>query len=177
MRTGMILMSMLVALWTTAAGAGAPDIVLRDLDGKPRNVNEFIGKGKWTAVVVWAHDCHICEREIHEMSALHTARHNKDAIVLGVSIDGQDKAKRARDFVIRKKLPFTNLIAEPEQEVLAKFGAGQFIGTPTYYIYEPEGEIVGQNIGPITREEVESFIVTYKKPEGQPSSPAGPGKK
>lgn len=172
-RTGVILMLAVASLWTIVASAGAPDIGLHDLDGKPRNVNEFIGKGKWTVVAVWAHDCHICEREIHEMSALHTARRDKDAIVLGVSIDGMNKAKKAREFVTRHKLPFVNLIAEPDQEVLEKFGGGQFVGTPTYYIYEPQGEIVGQNIGPVTREEVESFISSYDKP----SPPADAGKK
>jgi len=47
--------------------------------------------------------------------------------------------------------------------VLMKFGAGKFVGTPTYYIYDPKGEIVGQNIGPLTRAEVEEFITSFGK--------------
>jgi hypothetical protein len=53
-----------------------------------------------------------------------------------------------------------NLITEPSQEVMVKFGAGEFVGTPTYYIYNPKGEIVGQNIGPVSRKEVEAFIAS-----------------
>src|SRR4030067_22256 len=71
--------------------------------------------------------------------------------------------KEARTFVKRHKLPFVNLITEPSQEVMMKFGAGKFIGTPTYYIYDPKGEIVGQNIGPLTRTEVEEFITSFEK--------------
>jgi hypothetical protein len=44
---------------------------------------------------------------------------------------------------------------------MMKFGAGKFVGTPTYYIYDPKGEIVGQNIGPLTRAEVEEFIASF----------------
>jgi peroxiredoxin len=147
-----------------AVALAAPDIPMRDLDGKPRNVNEFIGQGKWTVVVAWAHDCHICGREIHEMSDFHAAHRDKDAQVLGVSIDGFGQAREARQFVTRYKLPFVNLIAEPSQEVMMKFGAGRFVGTPTYYVYNPQGEIVGQNVGPVTREEVETFLAAPDKP-------------
>lgn len=138
--------------------AAAPDIALRDLDGKPRNVNEIIGHGRWVVVAVWSHDCHICAKDIHEMSEFHRAHQGGNAEVLGVTIDGMDKIKLAREFVAKQKLPFLNLVAEPRQDVLTRFGAGRFVGTPTYYVYSPQGEIVGQNIGPLTREEVEAFL-------------------
>lgn len=144
--------------------AAAPDIVLHDLDGKPRNVNEIIGRGRWVVVVVWAHDCRICAQEIHEMSEFHRAHQGGDAGVLGVSIDGVSQIKLAREFVAKQKLPFLNLVAEPRQDVMTRFGAGRFIGTPTYYIYSPQGEIVGQNVGPLTRVEVESFLAAPDQP-------------
>ncbi len=151
---------LLGALMTAAAWADAPSIPLQDLEGRQRNVNEFIGHGKWTIVVVWAHDCGICSREIGGMTAFHAAHHDKDAIVLGVTLDGAKRLKEARAFVKRHKLPFVNLITEPSQEVMVKFGAGKFVGTPTYYIYNPKGVIVGQNIGPLSRQEVEAFIAS-----------------
>jgi len=158
-----ILAAFLGALMALSAWAGAPSIPLHDLDGRARNVNEFIGHAKWTIVVAWAHDCHFCERGIDEMAAFHTAHHDKDAMVLGVTLDGAEHLKEARAFVKRHKLPFVNLITEPSQEVMMKFGAGNFVGTPTYYVYDPKGEIVGQNIGPLTRAEVEEFITSFDK--------------
>ncbi len=149
------LLGMLLAVATLAQ---APDILLHDLEGRPRNVNEFVGHGQWTVVAVWAHDCHICEKEIHEMAAFHHAHQANDAIVLGVSLDGVARMKEARDFVRRNRLPFVNLISEPRHETMLKFGAGRFIGTPTFYIYTPQGEIVGQNIGPVTAREIEDFM-------------------
>jgi peroxiredoxin len=156
-----ILAVLLGMCMTGIAWAGAPSIALQDLDGRKRNVNEFIGHAKWVIVVTWAHDCHICDREIDEMAAFHAAHHEKQAMVLGVTLDGAEHLKEARAFVKRHKLPFVNLITEPSQEVMMKFGAGKFVGTPTYYIYDPKGEIVGQNIGPLTRAEVEEFIASF----------------
>lgn len=149
------------SLLATACLAQTPNIELRDLDGRTRNVNTYIGHGQWVVVVAWAHDCAICEGEIHEMSAFHAAHRKRDAIVLGVSIDGFKEVQAAREFVARNRLPFVNLIAEPRHDVMEKFGAGRFVGTPTYYIYNPQGEIAGQNIGPLTRVEVENFLASF----------------
>ena len=157
-------LAVLLGMCTPAiAMAGAPNIPLEDLEGRARNVNEFIGNAKWTVVVTWSHDCSICDREIGEMAAFHGAHHEQQAVVLGVTLDGAEHLKEARAFVKRHKLPFVNLITEPSQEVMMKFGAGKFVGTPTYYIYDPKGEIVGQNIGPLTRAEVEELIASFDK--------------
>lgn len=163
MTTRQILAGLLGMLMTALAWAGAPSIVMQDLEGRERNVNEYIGHGQWTVVVAWSHDCRICDREIGEMTSFHAARHDKDARVLGITLDGAEHLKEARAFVKRHKLPFVNLVTEPSQETMMKFGAGKFVGTPTYYIYDPQGEIVGQNIGPLTRVEVEEFIASYNK--------------
>ena len=64
-----ILAVLLGLCMTGIAWAGAPSIALQDLDGRARNVNEFIGHAKWVVVVTWSHDCRICDREIDEMAA------------------------------------------------------------------------------------------------------------
>jgi peroxiredoxin len=163
-RCGVRRTSLLVGLFSVliagAAWAESPSIELRGFDARAHNVNEYIGHGKWVVVVTWAHDCRICDEEIHHMAEFYQAHKDRDATVLGVSIDGYKQVALARAFVERHKLPFPNLIAEPSQEVMMKFGAGEFVGTPTYYIYNPQGRIVGRNIGPITRKEVEDFLVS-----------------
>jgi peroxiredoxin len=154
------IVAVLLAAATAAAHAAAPDIALPDLDGRARNVNEFVGRGQWAVVVLWAHDCSVCAREIHEVADFHRAHAADGVRVLGVSIDGRAQRKQAQAFARTHKLPFVNLLAEPDREVLLAFGAGRFVGTPTYYIYNPSGEIVGENIGPVTRAELESFIAS-----------------
>ena len=145
----------------STAQAAVPDIALQDLDGKPRNVNEFIGQGKWVIVVFWMHDCKICAGEIHHMSTFHQAHKNKDAIVLGVTIDGQAYREQARQFVAKHKLPFANLLTEPDTEAILKFGGGRFVGTPTHYFFDPIGRIVGRKIGPLSSADLEAFIEAF----------------
>ena len=148
------LLLMMAPMWAAAA---SPDIVLKGLDGVARNVNEFIGKGQWTVVAIWHSDCPICRRDIHEMAFFHDAHKKaKDAIVLGVSVDGFANKAKAQRFVDEHNLDFTNLIAEPEQ--IARFGAGRFVGTPTFYIYSPQGELAAKQVGPIGQEDIEQFI-------------------
>lgn len=138
-----------------ALSAG-PDVRLKDLQGQERNASEFIGKGKWTVVALWAHDCLICNQEIHHMVFFHDAHHQKDAIVLGVSIDGAANRSKAQQFIDRHSLNFPNLLAE--REAITRFGAGRLVGTPTYYIYSPEGTLVTRKLGAMTQEEVEGII-------------------
>lgn len=145
------------------AVSAAPDLVLKDFNGNDQNISSYIGKGKWTVVAVWAHNCHVCNNEIHHMTFFHDAHKDKDATVLGVTVDGWSKREKAQVFVDTHALNFPNLIAEPRQDVLAKFGGGDFYGTPTFYVYSPEGELMARQIGPITQEDLEKFISSAKQ--------------
>ena len=153
----------MACLFVMMHAQASPSIELRDFEGKSRNVSEVIGQGKWTIVVLWAHDCGICAREIHHMSTFHEKHREQDAVVLGVSLDGQEYVEQARQFVSRHKLPFLNLLAEPDEGVIMQFGGGRFVGTPTHYFYDPSGRIVGRKIGPLKGEDVEDFIKAFNE--------------
>jgi len=149
---------LVLPLLLQTAWAGVPDITLRDLDGKSRQLHEFVGNGKWTVVAIWAHDCHVCNAEIHNMEFFHNDHVQRDAQVLGVSIDGWTGVEQARTFIERHELGFPNLLIEPSMAELAKFGGGPFIGTPTFYVYDPGGEIVARQVGPLPLDVLEDFI-------------------
>ena len=78
--------------------------------------------------------------------------------MLGVSLDGWEGREQAREFVKRHDLTFPNLLIEPDMAELMKFGGGPFVGTPTFYIYNPQGEIVARQIGPLPLDVLEDFI-------------------
>jgi len=149
----MFLLLWLVPLLAAAAG---PQIVLRDFDGQPRDVGEYIGRGKWTVVAVWSADCPICKREIHHMTFFHDEHKNKDAVVLGVSVDGYANRGKAQGFIDDHALNFPNLIGTREDA--GRFGGGPFIGTPTYYIFSPEGRYQAKRVGAASQEEIEGII-------------------
>ena len=143
------------------ATAAAPNVVLKDVDGKSHRVDQYIGKGKWVVVVVWAHNCPICNREIDQMAFFHAANRKKNAIVLGLSIDGWSRREKARAFIDRHALNFPNLLVDIST-VVDHFGDGDFLGTPTYYIFDPKGNMVKEVVGPMSQEYAENFIKNYK---------------
>ncbi|HEY9098741.1 MAG TPA: TlpA disulfide reductase family protein [Thiobacillus sp.] len=155
------ILGLVMALSMQVAYAAAPNIPLHDLDGQPRNVNEFIGQGKWVIVVFWMHDCRICAEEIHHLGAFHTAHQAKDATVLGISIDGVAFSGEARKFAATHQLPFPSLLTEPDFEAIRVFGGGKLVGTPTHYFYDPTGRIVARKIGPISGADIQDFIAAF----------------
>lgn len=155
------------------AASAAPDLVLKDFNGNARNVSDYIGKGKWTVVVVWAHNCPTCNNEIHHMTFFHDAHKDTDATVLGVTVDGWSKRDKAAVFVETHALNFPNLIAEPRQDVMIKFGGGEFYATPTFYIYSPKGKFMARQVGPLSQEDVEGFINSAKQASSKDSGGEG----
>lgn len=141
--------------------AAGPDVRLKDMDGKDRNVNEFIGQGKWTIVAIWSADCPICRRDIYHMTFFHDEHRKTDATVLGLSIDGQAGRDKARAFINDQSLNFPNLLGEPDDP--GRLSGAMFIGTPTYYFFSPEGKFMTQRIGPVTQQQAEEVIRGLKK--------------
>lgn len=90
------------------------------------------------------------------MASFYAAHKDTDATVLGVSIDGRDRKQQALGFVQGHKLAFPNLLAELPQ--MQKFGGGPVMGTPTYFIYSPQGKLLAAQAGPITQEHAEKYI-------------------
>lgn len=143
------------------AFAAGPDVRLKDVDGKEHNVNEFIGQGKWTVVAVWSADCPICRRDIYHMTFFYDEHRNKDATVLGLSVDGYANRAKARGFIEEQSLNFPNLIGEPEDA--KRIGNTAFIGTPTYYFFSPEGKFMTQRIGPVSQQQAEEILRDLEK--------------
>lgn len=147
-----------LSFFTTMAFAAAPDITVRDVDGKFHNVNQYIGKGKWTVVIFWAYNCHICNEEMPQMTFFHDDHADKDATILGISMDGFERVKKSREFIDVHELNFPNFLIKLEESEFLKFGGGRFVGTPTFLLYNPAGELLAKNIGAVSPEELEKFI-------------------
>lgn len=140
--------------------ATANEMVLQDFSGAFKSLSDYTGKGKWTIVMLWASDCMVCNKEVHQYIAFHNKHKDSDATVLGISLDGNSKKKDAQDFLDRHKVTFPSLIGEP---VFVATGFGnitgeEFRGTPTFLIYGPDGTIQAQQAGAVPTDLIESFI-------------------
>jgi len=133
---------------------------LTDFNGKAQTLESVTGKGKWSIVMFWAHDCHVCNKEAHSYVDFHQKHNQTDAEVIGVSLDGKTNKKQAVEFVKRHKLNFTNLIGEPDDVagIFEDLTGADWVGTPTFLIYNPKGEIRAQQVGAVPVDLIESFI-------------------
>jgi peroxiredoxin len=154
----LVVASLMVPALVLAAG---PDIKLQDIEGRERNVNEYIGQGKWTVVAVWSADCPICRRDIHHMTFFHDEHRKENATVLGLSVDGFGNRAKARGFIEDQSLNFPNLIGGPKDA--SRLSGAMFIGTPTYYFFSPDGRFMTQRIGPVTQQQAEQVIRDLEK--------------
>ncbi len=149
--------------WLTAAGllfASLPVWALSTFDGKPADVTDYTGGGKWLVVMIWASDCHVCNQEASQYVDFQFVHHDDDASVLGISIDGQAKKAEAEKFIARHDVNFPNLIGEPGEvaEWFARITGSAFVGTPTFLFYNPAGKLVAKQVGAVPTEMIEAFM-------------------
>jgi thiol-disulfide isomerase/thioredoxin len=158
-------------LWPHLALA-TPDVVLEGLDGKRHNLGEYIGQGKWTAVNIWGVGCPPCLEEMPELIHFHDQHKNSKAIVVGVAIDfpsyGYANKEEVKAFVAEYLVDFPVLLSDAG--ISEQIGVGILEGLPTTYLYTPDGEIVGMQVGAITGSILETFIANYEKKHGSGSN-------
>ncbi len=133
---------------------------LTDFDGKPASIAQYTGKGKWTVVMFWASDCLVCNKEARHYDEFHIKHRDKDAVVLGVSLDGKANIKDALGFVREHELRFPNLIGEAEDIAVFFYDSTgeHWVGTPTFLIYSPEGKLTVQQAGAVPVSLIEEFL-------------------
>lgn len=137
---------------------------LQTFDGKLQNLDQYLAqnndKGKWLLVMFWSSDCHICNQEAEQYIQFHEAHKDKLVSILGISLDGQQKLAEAKAFVKRHDVTFPNLIGEPDEvaNVFMEKTNIAWSGTPTFLLFNPQGQLLAQQAGAIPPEMIENFI-------------------
>jgi len=126
------------------------DFTLQRLHGEPVSLSDY--RQQWVVLNYWATWCVPCRAEIPDLSALHQA--HDDIVVLGLAfedteIDNYDVF--LEEFQPSYPILLVDVYAPPEP-----FGAPRAL--PTTVILDPEGYPVKTYLGPVTREDIESFI-------------------
>lgn len=154
---GLILGLMTLVVWADEI----PNLDLRTLSGGEAGLDQYVGKGKWVLVMFWATECPICERDKPGISAFHSKHKDKDAMVVGVAIDGMENIEAIKQNIETHKPGFPNLVASDLGVMAMNYQIAaeeEFRGTPTYWFFSPEGELSGVNPGPVRLEALESFM-------------------
>lgn len=126
------------------------DFSLQRLHGEKVSLSDY--RQQWVVLNYWATWCVPCREEIPDLSALHQAR--DDITVLGLAFE--DTEMETFDAFLEEFKPsypilLVDVYAPPEP-----FGAPKAL--PTTVILDPKGYPVKTYLGPVTREDIESFI-------------------
>lgn len=157
----------LLVLSTAVGNAARADVgmALQALNGEHVNLGRYVGNGKWLLVMLWATDCAICVREKPAMSAFHDKHRSEDAQVLGIALDGYDRIGEINRFLASYKPSFPTLVGDIAS-VAADYQSltGERLrGTPTYLLFSPAGELLGNNPGPVRPAALEAFMLRHTK--------------
>lgn len=134
-------------------GDSAPDFAIRTDNGKTISTSEF--GGKLLVLNFWATWCPPCVQEIPSLNRFHQAMSGSGVVVLGVSVDKDEKAYRA--LLARANVTFPTA-RDPEQKINADFGTFKY---PETYVIDAKGKVLRKFIGKYNWDE-ESMISDIK---------------
>ena len=123
-------------------------------------LSEFFEPGKWTLVMMWTTYCGVCKQQFPIISAFHDQHRDTDVKVVGIALDGYPHVDKIRAYVADNQLSFDSLMGE-----LSEISPGveeatgeRFSGTPTYLLFDTQGQVSALKVGPVQIDEIERFI-------------------
>ncbi len=153
----------LIAL-TSGSAYASLDISLKSIDDSQQKLSQYIGHGKWVILNIWGTRCPPCREEMPELVRFHDEHKDKDAIVVGIAIDfpsyGYAKKTEVISFAEDYFIDFPILLSD--SSITEKIGLGRLEGLPTTYLFNPNGDVVGMQVGSITKKILEDFIEKNK---------------
>lgn len=134
---------------TLALGQPAPDYTALSLEGAKVSLAEQ--RGHAVLVNLWATWCEPCRFELPELAALHTRHAPQGLRVIGLSVDAERTPAELREFVTRRKLPYT-FWHDPEDRASRVFGAQML---PASFLFDKRGVLVWRRVGTVSAKDAE----------------------
>jgi thioredoxin-dependent peroxiredoxin len=126
---------------TPSEGANAPDFTLPSQEASPVSLRDY--RGKWVVLYFYPKDqTPGCSREAHNFQVDQPKYAERNAVVLGVSLDSVDSHKK---FCAKEGLNF-KLLADTEHKVTDSYGSLTNLGVVKFaarhtFLIDPSGKI------------------------------------
>ena len=153
--------TMLDAKGRTAEGSKFVDFEGSDEQGNALKLSQFVGKGNYVLVDMWASWCGPCRREIPNLLQLYRKYHDKGLTILGVFV--WDKLENLKPAKEKEGILWQQLI-DSNETVTKLYGVN---GIPQIILFAPDGTIVKRDLrGKKMLEEVDKVMDNFipKKP-------------
>ena len=136
------------------------DISLKDINDSQHKLSQYIGHGKWVVLNIWGTRCPPCREEMPELVRFHDEHKDTDGFVVGIAIDFPSYGYANKDevfaFAEEYFIDFPLLLSDAS--ITEKIGLGRLEGLPTTYLFDPDGNVAGMQVGGITKKIIEDFI-------------------
>jgi len=126
---------------TPSEGSNAPDFTLPSQEGSPVSLKDY--RGTWVVLYFYPKDqTPGCSREAHNFQVDQPRYAERNAVVLGVSLDSVDSHKK---FCAKEGLNF-KLLADTEHKVTDSYGSLTNLGLVKFaarhtFVIDPKGKI------------------------------------
>jgi len=140
--------------------AHAGGVEVQTLDGRQAGLGEFLSKDKWTVVMVWTTYCGACRKQYPLISEFHRKHKDKDATVLGISLDGYGQGEKIKAYQAAHAQNFPSVIADSDDFIdkYQRTTGEPFTGTPTYLLFDGKGGLRAYIDGLISIADIEGYI-------------------
>ena len=163
-----LLVTLVVTLIAPSVVAEPLEFELKDVDGKTVKLSDY--RGRWVIINFWATWCPPCIRELPELIAFQAAY--PQHVVLGINFEEID-ASEAKAFAKSQAINYP--VLKVGDKPLIPFEPLR--GLPTTAVVSPEGEMLANHAGPITRAMLEQFIDRRAPSQVEPTGDANPRQK
>jgi thiol-disulfide isomerase/thioredoxin len=134
------------------AGPVYPAFELPDLDGQPRQIDEWAGKH--LLLNFWATWCAPCRREIPLLKAFQDEQGDRYQVI-GIAVDFVEPVQA---YAEETGFNYPVLVGQEDAMAVAETSGIEFIGMPFTMIVTADGELLNAHIGEIHREDLDHMV-------------------
>lgn len=121
----------------TAVGKPYADIKGTDINGNPVSLSDYVGKGNYVLVDMWASWCGPCKREIPNLANLHNLYKDKGLTVIGIYV--WDELEKLAPTMEKEGITWPQIIDTADRAATKAYGVQ---GIPCIMLIGPDGTIL-----------------------------------
>ena len=129
------------AIKNTAEGMPFVDIKGKDAEGNPVALSDYVGKGNYVLLDMWASWCGPCKGEIPNLLKLHNQYKDKGLTVLGLFV--WDKEENLKKSMEEEGIVWPQIVSVETMEATESYGVG---GIPQIILFAPDGTILNRDL-------------------------------